>query len=127
MRPSGSGPLWSWGAPCPLRAAAVHHPGPVAALTILNQVLHERCGGSDPRYCTVILGTLEPDAASGKVTVRLASGGHPPALVLRADDTADFLTAPDGPLVGILLPTARSSSPRRSSAPGTLFFCTPTA
>ncbi|MFE1585045.1 PP2C family protein-serine/threonine phosphatase [Streptomyces sp. NPDC058737] len=88
-----------------LRAAAVNDPDPVAALTTLNQVLNERYGGRDPRYCTVIFGTLEPEAASGKVTVRLASGGHPPALVLRADGTADFLTTPGGLLVGIL-PTA---------------------
>ncbi|WP_267715788.1 PP2C family protein-serine/threonine phosphatase [Streptomyces sp. CoH17] len=88
-----------------LRAAAAHDPDPVAALTTLNQVLHERYNGSDPRYCTVIFGTLEPDTASGEVTVRLASGGHPPALVLRADGTADFLPTPGGLLVGIL-PTA---------------------
>ncbi|MFD5308818.1 PP2C family protein-serine/threonine phosphatase [Streptomyces sp. ESR1.13] len=88
-----------------LRAAAAHDPDPVAALTNLNQALHERYNGSDPRYCTVIFGTLEPDTASGKVTVRLASGGHPPALVLRADGTAEFLPTPGGLLVGIL-PTA---------------------
>ncbi|MGW1892335.1 PP2C family protein-serine/threonine phosphatase [Streptomyces sp. NPDC002004] len=89
-----------------LRAAALHDPDPVSALSTLNRVLHERYAGSgDPRYCTTIFGTLEPDAATGNVAVRLASGGHPPALVLRADGTADFLPTPGGLLVGIL-PTA---------------------
>ncbi|MBT2410473.1 SpoIIE family protein phosphatase [Streptomyces sp. ISL-12] len=85
-----------------LRAAAVHDPDPVSALTTLNQVLHERYTGGDPRYCTVIFGILDPDPRTGQVTVRLASGGHPPALVLRADGTADFLPTPGGLLVGVL-------------------------
>ncbi|AKZ60191.1 putative magnesium or manganese-dependent protein phosphatase [Streptomyces ambofaciens ATCC 23877] len=85
-----------------LRAAALHDPDPVAALTTLNQVLHERYTGGDPRYCTVIFGVLEPDPATGQVSVHVASGGHPPALVLRADGTADFLPTPGGLLVGVL-------------------------
>ncbi|MGW9369583.1 PP2C family protein-serine/threonine phosphatase [Streptomyces xanthophaeus] len=85
-----------------LRAAALHDPDPVSALTTLNKVLHERFSGGDPRYCTAIFGTLEPDPVTGQVTVHLASGGHPPALVLRADGTADFLPTPGGLLIGIL-------------------------
>jgi len=100
-----------------LRAAALHDPDPVAALTTLNQVLHERYNGDDPRYCTVIFGTLEPDTASGKVTVRLASGGHPSALILRADGTADFLPTPGGLLVGIL-PTASFATATTALGPG---------
>ncbi|MER6317031.1 SpoIIE family protein phosphatase [Streptomyces sp. NPDC001581] len=85
-----------------LRAAALHDPDPVAALSTLNRVLHERFSGGDPRYCTAIFGTLEPDPDTGQVAVHLASGGHPPALVLRADGTADSLPTPGGLLVGIL-------------------------
>jgi sigma-B regulation protein RsbU (phosphoserine phosphatase) len=85
-----------------LRAAALHDPDPVSALSTLNKVLHERYADGDPRYCTVVFGILTPDPAAGQVTVRLASGGHPPALVLRADGTADFLPTPGGLLVGIL-------------------------
>ncbi|MFI9150481.1 PP2C family protein-serine/threonine phosphatase [Streptomyces sp. NPDC053367] len=86
-----------------LRAAAVHDPDPVSALTTLNTVLHERYSGSgDPRYCTAIFGTLEPGPGRGQVALRLASGGHPPAVVLRADGTADFLRTPGGLLVGVL-------------------------
>lgn len=86
-----------------LRAAALHDPDPVSALTTLNKVLHERYAGEgDPRFCTVVFGVLEPDATTGQTAVHLASGGHPPALVLRADGTAGFLPTPGGLLVGIL-------------------------
>ncbi|MGV9700450.1 PP2C family protein-serine/threonine phosphatase [Streptomyces sp. NPDC003470] len=85
-----------------LRAAALHDPEPVSALTTLNRVLHERYTSGDPRYCTVIYGILEPDPATGQVTVRIASGGHPPALLLRADGKADYLPTPGGLLVGVL-------------------------
>lgn len=87
-----------------LRTAALHDADPVAVLTTLNGVLHERFIGGDPRYCTVIFGVLEPDGGDG-FAVRLASGGHPPALVARADGTADFLPTPGGSLIGILMPT----------------------
>ncbi|MFF7178209.1 SpoIIE family protein phosphatase [Streptomyces sp. NPDC008121] len=85
-----------------LRAAALHTPDPIAVLTTLNTVLHERYSGGDPRYCTAIFGILEPDPASGIATVHLASGGHPPALVLRANGDCDFLRTPGGLLVGIV-------------------------
>jgi sigma-B regulation protein RsbU (phosphoserine phosphatase) len=101
-----------------LRAAALHDPDPVSALTTLNKVLHERYAGSgDPRYCTAIFGTLETDPATGQVTVQLASGGHPPALVLRADGTADYVPTPGGLLVGIL-PEAPFTAARTVLLPG---------
>ncbi|MFF7946070.1 SpoIIE family protein phosphatase [Streptomyces griseorubiginosus] len=101
-----------------LRAAAVHDPDPVSALTTLNRVLHERYTGSgDPRYCTAVYGTLEPDPGTGRLAVHLASGGHPPAVVLRADGTADFLPTPGGLLVGIL-PTARFTTATTVLGPG---------
>ncbi|WP_329528431.1 PP2C family protein-serine/threonine phosphatase [Streptomyces sp. NBC_01462] len=85
-----------------LRAAALHDSDPVSALSTLNRVLNEHYTGGDPRFCTAIFGTLERDSATGQVGIRLAAGGHPPALVLRANGTADFLPTPGGLLVGIL-------------------------
>lgn len=86
-----------------LRTAAMHDPDPTSALTTLNTVLYDRYSGrGDTRYCTAIFGTLDPDPATGKVTVHLASGGHPPALILREDGAAHYLRTPDGMLVGIL-------------------------
>ncbi|OEJ62255.1 histidine kinase [Streptomyces agglomeratus] len=100
-----------------LRAAALHDPDPVAALSTLNNVLLERYTGGDPRYCTAIYGILEPDHATGQVAIRLASGGHPPALVLRADGTADFLPTPGGLLVGVL-PDPHFATATTTLAPG---------
>ncbi|MDQ0791836.1 PP2C family protein-serine/threonine phosphatase [Streptomyces sp. B1I3] len=100
-----------------LRAAAIHDPDPVSALSTLNKVLHERFTGDDPRYCTAVFGILEPDPVTGHAAVRIASGGHPPALVLRADGTADFLPTPGGLLVGIL-PAARFTTATTTLAPG---------
>ncbi|GHC97575.1 hypothetical protein GCM10010313_05260 [Streptomyces violarus] len=86
-----------------LRAAAHHDPEPAAALATLNAVLHERyTAGGDPRYCTCVFGIIEPGGEHGPTIVRLASGGHPPALVLRSGGRAEFLPTPGGLLVGVL-------------------------
>ncbi|MFF3617020.1 PP2C family protein-serine/threonine phosphatase [Streptomyces sp. NPDC002580] len=100
-----------------LRTAALHDPDPVAALSTLNKVLHERYTGGDPRYCTVIFGILDAHSTTGQATVHIASGGHPPALVLRADGTADFLPTPGGLLVGVL-PTAPFATATTTLTPG---------
>ncbi|MEV0523933.1 SpoIIE family protein phosphatase [Streptomyces sp. NPDC050439] len=101
-----------------LRAAALHDPEPAAALATLNSVLQERYGASgDPRYCTVIFGVVQPGAEDGDITVRLASGGHPPALVQRADGTAEYLPTPGGLLVGVL-PEARFATAETTLAAG---------
>ncbi|MFI6035970.1 PP2C family protein-serine/threonine phosphatase [Streptomyces sp. NPDC051315] len=101
-----------------LRAAAHHDPEPDAALTTLNAVLHERYTASgDPRYCTCVFGILETGTDDDHASIRLASGGHPPALILRADGRAEFLPTPGGMLVGAL-PTAPSTIAKTTLAPG---------
>ncbi|MET7683395.1 SpoIIE family protein phosphatase [Streptomyces sp. NPDC005423] len=100
-----------------LRAAALYDPDPVSVLSALNQAVHERYTGGDPRYCTTIFGVIEPDSATGQATVHLASGGHPPALVLRADGTADYLPTAGGLLVGIL-PSAPFTAATTTLGPG---------
>ncbi|MFF5570097.1 PP2C family protein-serine/threonine phosphatase [Streptomyces luteogriseus] len=101
-----------------LRAAAHHDPDPASALTTLNAVLHERyTGDGDPRYCTCIFGIIEPGGDHGPTTVRLASGGHPPALVLRSDGRAEYLPTPGGLLIGIV-PGAPIGTAETVLAPG---------
>ncbi|WP_433544072.1 PP2C family protein-serine/threonine phosphatase (plasmid) [Streptomyces sp. CA-294286] len=100
-----------------LRAAALHDPDPVAALSTLNTVLHERYTGGDPRYCTTVFGTVEPDPDTGHVTVQLASGGHPPALIRRVDGRAEYLETPGGLLVGVL-PEPHFTAAHTTLAPG---------
>jgi sigma-B regulation protein RsbU (phosphoserine phosphatase) len=101
-----------------LRAAALHDPDPVSALSTLNKVLYERyAAGGDPRYCTAVFGVLEPDSSTGRVTVNLASGGHPPVIVLRADGAAAYLPTPGGLVVGVL-PAAPVATATTVLAPG---------
>lgn len=85
-----------------LRAAAVYDPDPAAVLGNLNTVLNHEYNGIDPRFCTVVFGLLTPDPGRGGFRVALAGGGHPPALLMRADGTADFLPTPGGQLIGVL-------------------------
>ncbi|MCX5215226.1 SpoIIE family protein phosphatase [Kitasatospora sp. NBC_00240] len=89
-----------------LRAAAVYDPDPAAVLGNLNTVLNHQYNGDDPRFCTVLFGVLTPEGDRGAFRITLAGGGHPPALLMRADGTADFLPTPGGQLVGVL-PDAR--------------------
>ncbi|MEU7472522.1 SpoIIE family protein phosphatase [Streptomyces sp. NPDC044984] len=98
-----------------LRAAALHDADPVANLRVLNTLLLDRYTGDDPRYCTVVAGVLE--RAGDTVEVRLASGGHPPALVLRADGRAEYLPTRGGMLVGVL-PGAQFVQVRTTLHPG---------
>ncbi|WTP99316.1 SpoIIE family protein phosphatase [Streptomyces anulatus] len=98
-----------------LRATALHDADPVTVLTTLNTVLHERYASGDTRYCTAIFGVLEP--ADGHISVHLASGGHPSALVQRADGSAHYLPTPGGLLIGVL-PDAPFAAARTRLLPG---------
>lgn len=98
-----------------LRAAALHDPDPVTVLSTLNTVLHERYTSGDTRYCTAIFGVLHP--GSDHVSVHLASGGHPSALIQRADGTAHYLPTPGGMLIGVL-PQAQFTPARTQLSPG---------
>jgi sigma-B regulation protein RsbU (phosphoserine phosphatase) len=89
-----------------LRASAAHHADPAAALRDLNAAIlldHAERGDRDVRYCTAVYGDLEPTATG--IRVRLAHGGHPSALLVRAAGTVSEPGRP-GTLVGVL-PDAR--------------------
>jgi sigma-B regulation protein RsbU (phosphoserine phosphatase) len=83
-----------------LRSAAVYDRDPVAVLRNLNSVLQQEFASTAPTFCTVLFGVLSGD------TITLASGGHPPALLLRADGSATYLPTPGGQLIG-MLPSAQ--------------------
>jgi sigma-B regulation protein RsbU (phosphoserine phosphatase) len=83
-----------------LRAAAVYDPDPLAVLRNLNTVLYQEYSAQGHRHCTVIFGILERYGRG--YTATIASGGHPPALLVRADGTADYQTTDGGALIGIL-------------------------
>ncbi|MFE2134361.1 PP2C family protein-serine/threonine phosphatase, partial [Streptomyces sp. NPDC059466] len=107
-----------------LRAAAVYDPDPAAVLANLNTVLNHEYHGEDPRFCTVIFGLLTPDGDKRGFRVSLASGGHPPALLLRADGRADYLPTPGGQLIGVLSDAHISTTTVRLDPGDTLLLYT---
>lgn len=70
---------------------------PVTMLTTLNAVM---LASDTARFTTLVVAVAEPVGA-GRVRLRLASGGHPPPYVLRADGTVELVDLA-GALVGIL-------------------------
>ena len=99
-----------------LRAAAVHAADPADVLRHLNATLRDQHRGWNPTYCTVVLGLLTTDRHGG-FRITLASGGHPPALLLGADGTARYLPTPGGQLIGAL-PHAKIATTTIELAPG---------
>jgi phosphoserine phosphatase RsbU/P len=98
-----------------LRAAAVYDDDPEAVLRNLDTVLSHEFHGDDPRFCTVVFGVLVP--ADGGFDIAIATGGHPPALWLRADGRAQYVDTAGGQPVG-LIPQAQFISRRIHLAPG---------
>jgi sigma-B regulation protein RsbU (phosphoserine phosphatase) len=83
-----------------LRAAAVHDPDPVAVLTELNAALHRERLEPAHRFCSVVFGLLTPTADG--CGVDLASGGHPPPVLIGADGSVEYRAMPGGQVVGLL-------------------------
>ncbi|GAB2838341.1 PP2C family protein-serine/threonine phosphatase [Lentzea nigeriaca] len=94
-----------------LRSAAVNDPEPISVLVHLNTVITQ----GKPRLCTVMYGSVRPTADGATVT--LATGGHTPPVLLRADGGAELVHLPGGQLVG-LLPDARFVTAEVRLAPG---------
>lgn len=81
-----------------LRALRVMRAGPETMLRVLNQVLTDT--GRRQRFVTLVVGSVTR-ADHGRVRLELASGGHPPPLVLRADGTVEEVPA-TGTLIGVM-------------------------
>ena len=79
-----------------VRTASLQPATPGDLLVTLNDALLVQRAGSE--FCTVCLATLTLDGRGGVLTVAL--GGHPPALVLRADGRVDAIGLP-GTLLGV--------------------------
>lgn len=83
-----------------LRAAAVYDPSPVAVLSNLNTVLCQDSDTGAGDYCTVVYGVLTPTETGWRADI--AGGGHPSALLLRPEGTAEFQPTTGGTLIGLL-------------------------
>jgi phosphoserine phosphatase RsbU/P len=92
-----------------LRAAAVYDSDPVSVLSTLNTSLRQEQSPTSTSWCTLIYGVLVP--ADPGFTVTLASGGHPPALVLPRDAAVEAVDTVGGQPVGLLTrPCFRAST-----------------
>lgn len=100
-----------------LRAAAVSDPVPATVLANLNTALDHQAQDDEPRFCTVIFGLLTPAENATGFHIVLAGGGHPPALLLRADGSADYRPTPGGQLVGVV-PDAQFTTVTVDLGPG---------
>jgi serine phosphatase RsbU (regulator of sigma subunit) len=82
-----------------VRLAAVQSSGPAETLQVVNRAVLQDQNPSDHRFSTLQVARVTP--RPGRVDVRVASGGHPPALVLRADGTVEEAAA-RGTLLGVV-------------------------
>jgi serine phosphatase RsbU (regulator of sigma subunit) len=96
-----------------LRAVTTRSPSPAATLATLNEEMLRQM--PDPRFLTAVLGHLAI-APGGGARLTIASGGHPPPVLLRAAGTPEVLRC-DGTLLGVV-PEARSSDCAVELAPG---------
>jgi serine phosphatase RsbU (regulator of sigma subunit) len=80
-----------------LRTASLLPASPAELLETLNGALLAQRAGTE--FCTVCVARLAPEATGGG-TLTLALGGHPPALILRADGRVEFHGEP-GTLIGV--------------------------
>lgn len=80
-----------------LRAAALRQRQPSQVLRVVNEAIIRQA----PReFCTVVYGRLGRDG-SGSLTMTIANGGHPPALVLRATGAVEEV-GHNGALLGVV-------------------------
>jgi phosphoserine phosphatase RsbU/P len=101
-----------------LRAAAVFDADPVAVLQNLHSVLRHEYRDLENQFATVVFGVLTP-CRSG-FDVHLASGGHPPPLLLDAGGQAHYVSTSGGQPVGIPFEPRFTAAQIRLSAGDTL-------
>ena len=81
-----------------VRAVAGRSPSPASTLAALNdEMLRQR--NPDRRFVTAVLARLEP-RADGSARLVVASGGHPPPVLLRAGGEPEVVPCP-GTLLGV--------------------------
>jgi serine phosphatase RsbU (regulator of sigma subunit) len=90
-----------------VRAVAAPDEAPHGVLTRLNESLLRL--GSE-RFLTAVYATLEPKV-DGAVPVVVCSGGHPPGLVLRDDESVEVLDQAPGMLLGVFPTVELSDQP----------------
>jgi len=80
-----------------VRAIARHQEHPREVVRALNEALCNQ--HTDERFCTALYLRLVPTASG--ITATVASGGHPPPLILRDDGRVESAPHPRGMLLGL--------------------------
>jgi sigma-B regulation protein RsbU (phosphoserine phosphatase) len=101
-----------------LRAAAVDDGQPVGVLHTLDRVLKQDAYATRGWFCTVLFGVI--DTQPWGFDVEIASGGHSPPLLLRADGSAAYVPTEGGQAVGLFAEPTFSSARLTLSAGDTL-------
>jgi PAS domain S-box-containing protein len=96
-----------------LRAVTTRSPSPAATLATLNEEMLRQM--QEPRFLTAVIGHLVVDPGAG-ARLTIASGGHPPPIVLRAAGAPDVAEC-GGMLLGVER-DARSVDCELALAPG---------
>ncbi|GAA1633800.1 PP2C family protein-serine/threonine phosphatase [Actinoplanes couchii] len=81
-----------------LRALRLVGTGPEQMLHVLNKALQQ--SGRQSRFVTLVVGSVTR-SDHGRVRLDLATGGHPPPLILRTDGTVEEAPV-SGTLIGVL-------------------------
>jgi GAF domain-containing protein len=81
-----------------VRAEASYHLPPCEVLRRLNRAIIHQLSTNEARFCTATYGRLTPTADG--VAVAMASGGHLPARILRAEGTIEVTTG-GGTILGV--------------------------
>jgi serine phosphatase RsbU (regulator of sigma subunit) len=102
-----------------VRAVAAPDEAPCGVLTRLNEALLRL--GSE-RFLTAVYATFEPK--DDVVPVVLCSGGHPPGLVLRDDESVEILDGDTGTLLGVFPDPVLADQPVVLQAGDSLVFVT---
>ena len=83
-----------------LRSAAVFDADPIAVLHNVDSVLKQSSADDSPQFCTVIFGVITSHVRG--FDIHLASGGHPPPLLLTAGGEAWYADSTGGMPIGIV-------------------------
>ena len=100
-----------------LRAEAIHRARPRDVLGRVNEAILRQF--DDGRFCTVLHGRVRIEA--GEARLRLASAGHPPPFILRAEGTIEAVEV-GGPLLGVV-PEVTHRDVHVTLAPGDALVC----
>jgi serine phosphatase RsbU (regulator of sigma subunit) len=106
-----------------VRALTIVGSEPTEVMRVLNTALLDAASDGDgERFCTAIFGLVT--AEQGTIHVRMASGGHPPPIIRRADGRTAIVRIDGGSLLGVFTDADIRSTRVQLNAGDTLVLLT---